>query len=411
MWQKFIQFFFYFENSSKHQESATSKKMLMDMHSKKIVSFSDNIDEQFKQSAASVAVVASNAAINNEPKEAEMPPPPNKWFRSLSYDHANDQSLKEEEIRNHDLPEAKTMPNESTPKQNNNSMKSPVSMASKYQSVLSINNQEKNLDAHKKLECKQNRRSTSLDWSSRKKLNQNNKNNLASKVASSAKITVCKNSESEENPAFYRLQNDNNNLRNDLVDATSRSNALKDQVKALEATISKLNSTISSKDALINSKENESNVRNNQQVLSLTTSLESTQQLLKDKLEEIDHLKDCVRRECEERTEMLIEISELKDQLNKYSNSNRKINMETVTTASVSSKSNSIIRNDIPDTEIQPFLKSVPSTSSSKSFGALIGDDDDTNFNHPESADAETYNSWANSNKQRAIKSQQKKRK
>ena len=210
---------------------------------------------------------------------------------------------------------------------------------------------------------------------------------------------------------LQELQNDNNNLRNDLVDATSRSNALKDQVKALEATISKLNSTISSKDALINSKENESNVRNNQQVLSLTTSLESTQQLLKDKLEEIDHLKDCVRRECEERTEMLIEISELKDQLNKYSNSNRKINMETVTTASVSSKSNSIIRNDIPDTEIQPFLKSVPSTSSSKSFGALIGDDDDTNFNHPESADAETYNSWANSNKQRAIKAQQKKRK
>lgn len=210
---------------------------------------------------------------------------------------------------------------------------------------------------------------------------------------------------------LQELQNDNNNLRNDLVDATSRSNALKDQVKALEATISKLNSTISSKDALINSKENESNVRNNQQVLSLTTSLESTQQLLKDKLEEIDHLKDCVRRECEERTEMLIEISELKDQLNKYSNSNRKINMETVTTANVSSKSNSIIRNDIPDTEIQPFLKSVPSTSSSKSFGALIGDDDDNNFNHPESADAEHYNSWANSNKQRAIKAQQKKRK
>ena len=208
---KSVFIFFYFKNSSKHQESA--KKTLMDMHSKKIVSFSDNIDEQFKQSAAYVAVVASNPAIDdNEPKEAEMPPPPNKWFRSLSYDHANDQSLKEEEIRNHDLPEAKTKPNESTPKQNSNSMKSPVSMASKYQSVLSMNNQDKNLDADKKSKCKQqNRRSTSLDWSSRKKLNQNNKNNLASKVASSAKITVCKNSESEENPAFYRLQNDNNN--------------------------------------------------------------------------------------------------------------------------------------------------------------------------------------------------------
>ncbi len=184
------------------------------MHSKKIVSFSDNIDEQLKQAAESVTLVASNVAIDNEQKEAEMPPPPNKWFRSLSYDNANDQSLKEEEIRNHDLPEAKTKPNESTPKQNSNSIKSPVSMASKYQSVLSINNRDENLDADKMLKCKQqNRRSTSLDWSSRKKLNQDNKNNLENKVASSAKITVFKKSESEEKPDFYRLQNENNNSK------------------------------------------------------------------------------------------------------------------------------------------------------------------------------------------------------
>ncbi len=196
---------------------------------------------------------------------------------------------------------------------------------------------------------------------------------------------------------LQELQNDNNNLRNDVVDTTNSTNKLKEHIKTLETTINKLNNTI-------NSKENEVNSHNNHQIQSLTTSLEATQQLLKDKLEEIDHLKDCVRRECEERTEMLIEISELKDQLNKYSNSNRKINMETITTT------NSIIRNDIPDTEIQPFLKSIKS-SSSKSFGALLSDDNDDNQNHPESVDAETYNSWANSNKQRAIKAQQKRKK
>lgn len=31
--------------------------------------------------------------------------------------------------------------------------------------------------------------------------------------------------------------------------------------------------------------------------------------------DEILHLKDCIRRECEERTNMLIEMSELRDQL------------------------------------------------------------------------------------------------
>ena len=38
--------------------------------------------------------------------------------------------------------------------------------------------------------------------------------------------------------------------------------------------------------------------------------------------EEILHLKDCVRRECEERTHMLIELSELRDQLAMMGNSN-----------------------------------------------------------------------------------------
>lgn len=239
------------------------------------------------------------------------------------------------------------------------------------------------------------------------------KNSLDTERSKNDKVTNDYDSyKGKMNAQLQELQNDNTNLRQDMVDTTDGNNKLKEQIKVLEATINKLNNAISSKDALLSSKENESNIRNNQQVQSLTTSLESTQQLLKDKLEEIDHLKDCVRRECEERTEMLIEISELKDQLNKYSNSNRKINMETVTAgASNGSKNNSITRNDIPDTEIQPFLKSRQSSSSTKSFGALIGDDDDNNFNHPESADAETYNSWANSNKQRALKAQQKKKK
>merc|ERR1711939_765701 len=45
------------------------------------------------------------------------------------------------------------------------------------------------------------------------------------------------------------------------------------------------------------------------------SKIAALEQLLQNKDENIDHLKETIRRECEERTEMMIEISELKDRI------------------------------------------------------------------------------------------------
>ena len=181
------------------------------MHAKKIVSFSDNINEQLRQHVEEGTSIANVNAEESRDTGSMMPPPATigKWFRTLSYDNTINRSLREEKNQEnqnvHGTPiESKAKPNESTPKFNMNLNKSPVSMTSKYQSVLSINHDNEMYDAKKTTKLEQKRRSTSLDSLSRKKLNKNdvnarnNKNTLTDKVTSSAKLNTSRASQSSK---------------------------------------------------------------------------------------------------------------------------------------------------------------------------------------------------------------------
>lgn len=176
-------------------------------------------------------------------------------------------------------------------------------------------------------------------------------------------------------------------LRDDIDAYISKIQTLEQKILSLEHTLS---CTTADNEALAReisfSKDN------------CTRADDVSRKQLMDREAEIEGLKDCIRRECEERTGLLIEISELKDDLLRYesSSSSNKSNKDTcdashqvsdhhqqshympsvkagVAGASGDSK-HSLVKGDTPDTDIQPFLKTI---AASASFGSILACDDD----------------------------------
>lgn len=114
--------------------------------------------------------------------------------------------------------------------------------------------------------------------------------------------------------------------------------------------------------------------------------MEKLNLLLIDKDKEISNLKDCVSRECLERTEMKIEMSEMKDKLLKlsnYSNLNK------------NSGSSIMLGGEYPETDLQPFLSKLSSNKS------IYSNNNDSIIEKSSSAGGETSAStaWTNRSK------------
>jgi len=186
------------------------------LQSKKIVSFSDNLDEQDgKETCAVLDVIAPDldkleqrqqCASNDGAQDSGAQPRVSigKWFRTLSYDN-NYSREGDEERENEKQQQLATVsnnnnkPNESTPKIASNKSPNP-STTSKYQSFLSVNhqrNEEEAVVAGTKAKPKRNRRSNSLDSLKRTKKAPSLDANT-NKVTCSAKMRRLTKSQSEK---------------------------------------------------------------------------------------------------------------------------------------------------------------------------------------------------------------------
>ena len=131
---------------------------------------------------------------------------------------------------------------------------------------------------------------------------------------------------SNNNNRIKELETDNESVRKDRNEYESKYNQItvekdnyikniKEYKKQIEVLLKKQdeieNNNIASKD-------------DKNKILNLSSKVSSLESELNEKMNDIDGLKDTIRRECEERTDMLIEISELRDEihiLKKNSNS------------------------------------------------------------------------------------------
>lgn len=103
------------------------------------------------------------------------------------------------------------------------------------------------------------------------------------------------------------------------------------------------------------------------ELAAANSKITTLEQLLQSKDETIDHLKETIRRECEERTEMMIEISELKDRIKRLKTKST----ADSTTTTVSPATESVTK--------FPSLKSVVPESAPETVTAKKGVLDDAN--------------------------------
>jgi hypothetical protein len=178
-----------------------------------------------------------------------------------------------------------------------------------------------------------------------------------------------------------------NELRNDRDEINNKLNILNDKSKSYDTdyklVIKERDSIMSQLNSIKNDKEKMTNQLNDM-ILQQDNNQDSEKLnlLLIDKNNEISNLKDCVSRECMERTEMKIEMSEMKDKLLKlsnYSNSNK-------------NNSSIMIGGEYPETDLQPFLSKLSSNKS------IYSNNNDNKIEKSSSAGGETSasNAWTN---------------
>ncbi len=133
---------------------------------------------------------------------------------------------------------------------------------------------------------------------------------LAEQLEAGAKDATTRAEKAERDIALANTAIDE--LRNDRDDALERADGIKSENVALKAQVAKLEKDI---DILSRKLKDQPSPTATAQ---LRDALALANKQLADKEEDIDGLKETVRRECEERMEKMIEISELKEQLSQW---------------------------------------------------------------------------------------------